>query len=158
MNTPSQSSNRSELQAWFGTTGDWDTAILPELEATLAHVKEKTGAEAVGVAGFCWGGKMAMKAASLGVDGGVKAAGCVHPSMLSPELADDVSYGVDLETRPNIGFKPSTNVCIFCGSRRLVSRLPICREVTPKSYRAYFEEKMFYECVSRDVQTSFLFD
>lgn len=81
---------RNELQAWCGTVGDWDTAILPKFEAALSHMKEDKGAEVVGVVGFCWGGKMAMKAASLGVEGGVKAAGCVHPAMLSPELAEDV--------------------------------------------------------------------
>lgn len=54
-------------------------------------MKEHHGAEAVLVAGFCWGGKMIMKAAALGAEGGVKAAGCVHPAMLSPELAEDVS-------------------------------------------------------------------
>lgn len=81
---------RSELQAWVGTVGDWDTAISPKFEAALSHMKEDKGAEVVGVVGFCWGGMMAMKAASLGVEGGVEAAGCVHPAMLSPELAEDV--------------------------------------------------------------------
>lgn len=56
-------------------------------------MKEHKGAEVVGVTGFCWGGMIAMKAASLGADaeGGVKAGGNVHPAMLSAELAEDVS-------------------------------------------------------------------
>lgn len=56
-------------------------------------MKEHKGAEAVGCAGFCWGGKMIMQAAALGADaeGGVKAAANAHAAMLSAELAEDVS-------------------------------------------------------------------
>lgn len=84
---------RSELGAWFGTTGKWETAILPTFTAAVAHMKEHKGAEVVGVTGFCWGGMIAMKAASMGaeVEGGVKAAANVHPAMITPELAEDVS-------------------------------------------------------------------
>lgn len=58
-------------------------------------MKEHRGAEVVGVTGFCWGGMIAMKAASLDPDaeGGVKAGGTVHPAMLSAELAQDVRHG-----------------------------------------------------------------
>ena len=76
--------------AWFSNVGDWDTCIQAPFKATVAHMKEKKAAEVIVVAGFCWGGKMAMKTATLGPDSGVKAAGCVHPAMLSPELAEEV--------------------------------------------------------------------
>lgn len=57
-------------------------------------MKEHKGAEDLGCAGFCWGGMIAMKAAALGAEaeGGVKAAANAHPAMLSPELAEDVSF------------------------------------------------------------------
>lgn len=57
-------------------------------------MKEHKGAEVVGVTGFCWGGKMAMKACSLDPagEGGVKAGGNVHPAMITAELAEDVSH------------------------------------------------------------------
>lgn len=56
-------------------------------------MKENKGAEVVGVTGFCWGGMIAMKAASMGAEaeGGVKAAANVHAAMMTPELAEDVS-------------------------------------------------------------------
>lgn len=54
-------------------------------------MKEHKGAQDLGCAGFCWGGKMAMQAAALGAEAGVKAAANAHPAMLSPELAEDVS-------------------------------------------------------------------
>ncbi|CAN0103252.1 unnamed protein product [Scytosiphon promiscuus] len=84
--------DKSELGAWFSTTGKWETSIRPTFLAAVAHMKEHKGAEVVGVTGFCWGGMIAMKAASLGADaeGGVKAGGNVHPAMLSAELAEDV--------------------------------------------------------------------
>eukprot|EP00752_Nemacystus_decipiens_P008120 g7260.t1 len=83
--------DKSELGAWFGTTGDWETAIRPTYTATVAYMKEHKGAQDLGCAGFCWGGKMAMQAAALGSEeAGVKAAANVHPAMLSPELAEGV--------------------------------------------------------------------
>lgn len=86
--------NRSELGAWFGTTGDWETSILPTFTAAVAHMKEHKGAQDLGCAGFCWGGMIVMKAAALGAEagGGVKAAANAHAAMLSPELAEDVSF------------------------------------------------------------------
>lgn len=75
-------------------------------------MREHKGAEVVGVVGFCWGGKMAMKAASLGPEGGVNASGCVHPAMLSPELAGDVSYGAVLLHRRIMAQKMITVVLI----------------------------------------------
>ncbi|CBJ30749.1 conserved unknown protein [Ectocarpus siliculosus] len=88
--------DRSELGAWFGTTGKWETSIRPTFIPAVAHMKEHRGAEVVGVTGFCWGGMIAMKAASLDPDaeGGVKAGGTVHPAMLSAELAQDVKVPV----------------------------------------------------------------
>lgn len=85
---------RSELGAWFGTTGKWETSIRPTFIPAVAHMKEHRGAEVVGVTGFCWGGMIAMKAASMDPDGegGVKAGGNVHPAMLSAELAQDVRH------------------------------------------------------------------
>ncbi|CAM9239910.1 unnamed protein product [Pylaiella littoralis] len=82
----------SELGAWFGTTGKWETSILPTFTAAVAHMKENKGAEVVGVTGFCWGGMIAMKAASMGAEaeGGVKAAANVHAAMMTPGLAEDV--------------------------------------------------------------------
>ena len=86
--------NRSELGAWFGTTGKWETSILPTFIDAVAYMKEQKGAQDFGCAGFCWGGKMAMQAAALGAeaDAGIKAAANAHPAMLSPELAEDVSF------------------------------------------------------------------
>lgn len=88
--------------------GDWDAAILPKFTSTIAHMKEHKGAEVIGVVGFCWGGKMAMKAASLAPEEGVKATGCVHPAMLSPELAEDVSAAAYTAVcfRPYNGYLP----------------------------------------------------
>lgn len=85
---------RSELGAWFGTTGKWETSILPTFTAAVAYMKEHKGAQDLGCAGFCWGGMIAMKAAALGAEAeaGVKAAANAHPAMLSPELAEDVSF------------------------------------------------------------------
>lgn len=64
-------------------------------------MKEHKGAEVVGVTGFCWGGMIAMKAASIGAEaeGSVKAGGNVHPAMLSAELAEDVSQAEVREQR-----------------------------------------------------------
>ena len=84
---------RSELGAWFGTTGKWETSIKPTFTAAVAHMKEHKGAEDVGCAGFCWGGMIVMKAAALGAEaeGGVKLAANAHAAMLSVELAEEVS-------------------------------------------------------------------
>lgn len=81
---------RGEFQAWVGSTGDWTTAILPTVSSVMSWMKSNKGSEIFGVVGFCWGGKMAMQAASMGPESGVVASGCVHPAMLSPELANEV--------------------------------------------------------------------
>ncbi|CAM9559611.1 unnamed protein product, partial [Laminaria digitata] len=93
-NFPPKDKRVFELHAWFGSTGDWDTAILPKFTATVAHMKEHKGAEVLGLAGFCWGGMISMKAAALGADGGLTATACCHPAMLSPELAEKVTVPV----------------------------------------------------------------
>lgn len=79
------------MYAWVGSTGDWDTAILPKFTAAVAHMKEHKGAELFGLAGFCWGGMIAMKAAALGADGELKATANCHAAMVSPELAEKVT-------------------------------------------------------------------
>lgn len=60
------------------------------MTSVMSWMKSNKGSEIFGVAGFCWGGKMAMQAASMGPESGIAATGCVHPAMLSPELADEV--------------------------------------------------------------------
>lgn len=80
----------SELRAWFSSAGDWDTSVHAPFKAAVAHMKEHMGAEVFVVAGFCWGGYISMKVAALGPESGVKATGCVHPALLTPELAEEV--------------------------------------------------------------------
>lgn len=54
-------------------------------------MKEQKGADTFGLAGFCWGGLISMKAAAHGADGGLKATACCHPARLTPELAEKAS-------------------------------------------------------------------
>lgn len=82
--------NRDEFKAWIGSAGDWTTVVLPMSTAVMSHMKSEKGAETFGMAGFCWGGKMCMQAATMGPDSGILATACVHPAFLTPELASEV--------------------------------------------------------------------
>lgn len=82
--------DRDEFGKWVGSAGDWDSVVHPATVSVMEHMKEHRGAEVFGLMGFCWGGKIAMKAAALGPDSGIKATATVHPAMLSVELAEAV--------------------------------------------------------------------
>jgi len=78
------------LMKWVATKGSWDDVIKKDLLNVVEHYK-KQGATSFGIYGFCWGGKMAMKAVSdmdkLVV---VKAAAAVHPWNLETSDAEAV--------------------------------------------------------------------
>lgn len=81
---------RDELVAWINSSGDWTTVVLPMTTAVMSHMKSEKGAETFGFMGFCWGGKMCMQAAAMGSESGIVATACVHPAMLTPEMASEV--------------------------------------------------------------------
>lgn len=103
-------------------------------------MKEHKGAEVVGVTGFCWGGMIAMKAASMGAEaeGGVKAAANVHPAMITPELAEDVSI-VTGNVEGRARFEENERARERLGQREREKAEPVCgRERLPRwRYRTH---------------------
>jgi len=70
--------DRTTFPAWRARHGDAETE--PHLHAVLAAIKA-AGAELVGVVGYCFGGRYALRAAAAGL---VTAYAVAHPSFTSP--------------------------------------------------------------------------
>lgn len=66
------------LKAWISSAGNYDSVVLPILKTVIAKLK-KQGVARIGIVGFCWGAKMAIKALQ---DGLVDAMVGCHPSFL----------------------------------------------------------------------------
>lgn len=75
---------------WIEKAGNW-TTVKPDLERVISHYKEK-GATSFGIFGFCWGGKMAMKAGAE--IGEIKGAGIVHGSFIDESDAENIQCPV----------------------------------------------------------------
>jgi len=75
----------SEIMNFVSTTGSWDNVVKKDLLNVIEHYK-KEGATSFGIFGFCWGGKMTIKAVSELEE--VKAAALLHPAFLENSDAE----------------------------------------------------------------------
>ncbi|CAM9246966.1 unnamed protein product [Choristocarpus tenellus] len=82
--------DKEVFSAWINSAGNWETKIRESLATVMDHMRNSMGAAVFGVVGFCWGGSVAMRAAGLGAEAGIKATVSVHPAFLHEELAAEV--------------------------------------------------------------------
>ena len=74
-----------------------------DLRNLIQYFKEKDGVNEVGIFGFCWGGKVAMLAASSPDLPEIKAAGLIHPSSIVTSDAQKVRAPMYLLPSKNEG-------------------------------------------------------
>mmetsp|Transcript_9609 Transcript_9609/g.27518 ORF Transcript_9609/g.27518 Transcript_9609/m.27518 type:complete len:251 (+) Transcript_9609:118-870(+) len=80
---------------WLTSISDYPGKVKPDVEASLAVLKQKGAEEGkCGVIGFCWGAAMAL---AMGADNGsaVGAVCCAHPSFgILPDEGADMTQGL----------------------------------------------------------------
>lgn len=79
--------SRSEIMEFVSTTGSWENVVKKDLFTVIEHYK-KEGATSFGIFGFCWGGKVSIKAIAELDD--IKSAALLHPSFLENADAEAV--------------------------------------------------------------------
>ena len=72
--------SREALMEWLNKT-TWDGSVHDDLKVVKEHM-EARGADKFCVAGFCWGGKIAVLSGALDW---VSATASAHPSFVTPE-------------------------------------------------------------------------
>jgi len=77
-----------EYAEWNERVANWDTIVQDDVRNILSYYQLSHGIGDVGIFGFCWGGKISTLAASQMPQ--IKAAGLVHPSTVTNEMANDV--------------------------------------------------------------------
>jgi len=77
-----------EYAEWNERVANWDTIVQYDVRNILSYYQLSHGIGDVGIFGFCWGGKISTLAASQMTQ--IKAAGLVHPSSVTNEMANDV--------------------------------------------------------------------
>jgi len=82
------------LFAWIQQVGTWEL-IHPDMTSVMTHLRSQ-GVHKFGIAGFCWGAKMAVTATKSGEYAG---AALIHPSMLN--VADAESAEAPLLILPS---------------------------------------------------------
>lgn len=76
---------------FINVNGSWDNVVKKDLTAIINYYKQQ-GATTFGVYGFCWGGRMCLKAAAELSD--IKAAALLHPFLLETADANPVKVPV----------------------------------------------------------------
>jgi dienelactone hydrolase len=90
---PKTDEDKKKLQEWFGGFAN-PANHIPKLIEVGKALKEE-GAEFVAVYGFCWGGKIVIKAGGE-PDSPFDAVSIVHPAMLSVEDAEKLNVPLGL--------------------------------------------------------------
>jgi len=80
--------DRREISKFLAERGDWEDSVKNETLAIIDHYKRNENATSFGIFGWCWGGKIALRAA-IELDD-IKVAGLVHPASVTPEEAPEV--------------------------------------------------------------------
>jgi dienelactone hydrolase len=133
---PKDERDGAELQNFFGTTAEPEanTAKLVEFGNFL---RSSTGVRKLGVYGFCWGGKVTIKASSSeGQDTPFNAAAIVHPAMLSVDDASklEVPLGIYIsKDEPVEEVRPSVHM-VFVRFKRL-TMVGILHKIVRKNCR-----------------------
>lgn len=68
--------------------GNWNKTVKTDVQTVINHYKTTEGVSAIGVFGFCWGGRITLDAV-IEIDE-IKAGGLVHPSLIKNEEAESV--------------------------------------------------------------------
>lgn len=77
-----------DYAAWQERVANWDTIVQFDVQNILDFYWTTYGVKEVGIFGFCWGGKISTLAASQMPR--IMAAGLVHPSSVTNDMAEDV--------------------------------------------------------------------
>jgi len=88
-----------ELFDWIAKAGAWEI-VQPDIAHVLEHYK-KGGATGFGIFGFCWGGKVSIRAVSEDFSNDILGAALIHPSFVDEKDAN--------ATKRPILFIPSKN-------------------------------------------------
>jgi dienelactone hydrolase len=78
----------AEFQSWRDKITNWDTIVKYDIRAILNHYWTTFGIKDIGIFGFCWGGLVSTLAATHMPE--IKAAGLIHPSFLTDDMAQGV--------------------------------------------------------------------
>jgi len=78
----------AEYAEWNERVANWDTIVQYDVQNILSHYASTQGISEAGIFGFCWGGKISTLAATQLPQ--IKAAGLVHPSSVTNDMAYDV--------------------------------------------------------------------
>jgi len=70
--------DRNKLISWIQDVGSWENT-RPNIVAVIDYVKQQYKCDIFGIFGFCWGGKVAVRAAQ-DLSLGFRAAALIHPS------------------------------------------------------------------------------
>lgn len=81
-------SSPEDYAEWQERVANWDTIVQYDVQRIIDYYWTTFGIKEVGIFGFCWGGKISTLAASQMP--GIKAAGLVHPSSVTIDMAQDV--------------------------------------------------------------------
>jgi len=84
-----------KLASWVAEHGDWSKSVKADVTKTFEWAKKTWGVEKAGIIGFCYGGKMVVKA--LAESSNIIQAGATcHPSFLQMEDADPIQAPICL--------------------------------------------------------------
>lgn len=76
------------ILAFIEENGNWNKNVKADVQTVIDYYKRSEDITAVGVFGFCWGGRITLDAV-IELDG-IKAGGLVHPSLVKNEEAESV--------------------------------------------------------------------
>lgn len=77
--------------AFIAERGSWDKTVKQDMINVIEHYK-KEGITAIGIYGFCWGGKIGARA--IAELDNVKGAALIHPSLLNKTDAEEAKAPV----------------------------------------------------------------
>lgn len=77
-----------EYAEWSERVANWDTIVQYDIRNIINHYSSEQGISRYGIFGFCWGGKISTMAATHVPE--IKAAGLVHPSSVTNDMAQNV--------------------------------------------------------------------
>jgi dienelactone hydrolase len=81
--------DQDEYAAWRERVTNWDRIVQYDIRSLLDYYKGTQNISNIGIFGFCWGGLITTLTASQMGDE-IRAAGLVHPSSITNEMANDV--------------------------------------------------------------------
>ncbi|ODM86620.1 Carboxymethylenebutenolidase [Orchesella cincta] len=82
--------DQEEVDAWVEQYASWNGVAKPDVQNIINHFRTTENITEFGIFGMCYGGLMSTIAAQEIPE--VKAAGWVHPTYITTEMANDVKF------------------------------------------------------------------